>query len=58
MQQFHIDIVAYGGVSDLADIRALADMKMYGAILGRALYEGRVDLREALQEAQKPRKER
>ena len=36
----------------------LADMNMYGAILGRALYEGRVDLCEALQEVKKSRKER
>lgn len=58
MREYHIDIVASGGVSDLADIRALYDMKMYGAILGRALYEGRVDLREALQETEMRRKER
>ncbi len=41
-------IIASGGVSSLADIRTLRDSGLYGAILGKALYTGAIDLREAL----------
>jgi phosphoribosylformimino-5-aminoimidazole carboxamide ribotide isomerase len=41
-------IIASAGVSSLGDIRALAAGGYAGAILGRALYEGRVALPEAL----------
>jgi phosphoribosylformimino-5-aminoimidazole carboxamide ribotide isomerase len=41
-------VIASAGVSSLDDIRALTAAGYAGAILGRALYEGRVDLAEAL----------
>ncbi len=41
-------IIASAGVSSLDDIRALAAARYGGAILGRALYEARIDLAEAL----------
>lgn len=43
-----IDITASGGVSTLEDIRALRDMELYGAILGKAMYNGAIDLKDAL----------
>jgi phosphoribosylformimino-5-aminoimidazole carboxamide ribotide isomerase len=43
-------IIASGGVRDVADIRALAGIRVAGAIAGKALYEGRLDLAEALAE--------
>jgi phosphoribosylformimino-5-aminoimidazole carboxamide ribotide isomerase len=43
-----IPVIASGGVSSLDDVRALRRHRIPGAILGRALYEGRIDLREAL----------
>lgn len=44
-----IPVIASGGVSSLKDIRALiAEKKIAGAIIGRALYDGRIDLAEAL----------
>lgn len=43
-----LNIVASGGVSSLAEIRTLAAMNLSGAILGKALYTGALDLREAL----------
>ncbi len=46
-KQFELDIMASGGVSTLDDIRALTDMNLYGAILGKALYTGAIDLAEA-----------
>lgn len=43
-----VNIIASGGVSDLENIRALARLNLYGAILGKALYTGAVDLKQAL----------
>lgn len=48
-ERFSMDIVASGGVSSLDDIRSLADLGLYGAIIGRALYTGDIDLREAIE---------
>jgi phosphoribosylformimino-5-aminoimidazole carboxamide ribotide isomerase len=41
-------VIASGGVTTLEDIRRLADIGLSGCIIGRALYEGRLDLREVL----------
>lgn len=46
-----MNIVASGGVSTMEDIRALARMKLYGAIIGKAYYTGAIDLKEAIREA-------
>lgn len=43
-----IDITASGGVSTLDDLRALKAMNIYGAILGKAMYNGAIELSEAL----------
>lgn len=43
-----VQIVASGGVSTLEDIRALRNTGIYGAIIGKAYYEGAVDLGEAV----------
>ena len=48
-----LDITASGGVSSLDDVRALRDMGVWGAILGKALYTGRLDLQAVIQEAEK-----
>lgn len=50
-EKYSIDIVASGGVSSISDIKALREMNMYGAILGKALYEGAVNLTEAIEVA-------
>ena len=47
-QKFSVDIVASGGVSTIDDIKALKSMNLYGAILGKALYTGGIDLKEAI----------
>lgn len=49
--RFALDITASGGVSTLSDVRALSDMDMYGAIVGKALYTGGIDLKKALEAA-------
>lgn len=41
-------ITASGGVRDLEHIRALCEMDLYGAICGKALYTGNLDLKKAL----------
>ena len=46
--QFDLDIMASGGISTLDDVKSLADMNLYGAILGKALYTGAIDLAEAV----------
>ena len=46
-----MNIVASGGVSTLEDVRALAQMKLYGAIIGKAYYTGAIDLKQAIEEA-------
>ena len=45
------DIVASGGIRELADIRALRENGLYGAICGKSLYKGTLSLRGALAEA-------
>jgi len=50
-EKYSIDIVASGGVSSIEDVKALKNMNMYGAILGKALYEGAIDLKEAIEVA-------
>lgn len=45
------NIVASGGITYLEDIRALAGMGLYGAICGKSLYKGTLDLGEAIRTA-------
>ncbi len=47
--KYAMDIVASGGVSTIEDVRALRDMGLYGAILGRAIYTGGINLAEAIE---------
>lgn len=49
--KYSIDIVASGGVSSIEDVKALRSMDIYGAILGKALYEGAIDLKLAIEVA-------
>ena len=45
----NIPVIASGGVSSLDDLRALAQTQVIaGAISGRALYDGAIDLGQAL----------
>ena len=41
-------VIVSGGVGSIDDIKAAADAQMYGIIIGKALYEGNVDLKQAL----------
>lgn len=42
-------VIASGGIRSVEDLIAVADAGASGAIVGRALYEGRLDLRAALE---------
>lgn len=46
--QYSMDITASGGVSSLEDVQALADMDVYGAIIGKAYYTGDIVLEDAI----------
>ena len=50
-QAYQMDIVASGGVSSLTDVKALREMDLYGAIIGKAYYTGAIDLRQAIEVA-------
>ena len=50
-EKLDINITASGGVSSLDDVKALAEMELYGAIIGKAYYTGAIDLKEALEAA-------
>ena len=39
-----LDVIASGGVSFESDVSALAEMRLHGAIIGKALYEGKLNL--------------
>ncbi len=43
-----LPVILSGGVAGIEDLRAARAAGLAGAILGRALYEGRIDLKEAL----------
>lgn len=44
----NVPIIASGGMSTLADVEQLAKLKLFGIIIGRAYYEGTIDIQEAL----------
>lgn len=44
-----MDVIASGGISSKEDIVKLQSMNMYGAIVGKALYDGRLELEELLE---------
>ena len=50
-EKFTMQIIASGGVSSMEDIRCLAEMKLYGAIIGKAYYTGDINLKEAIEVA-------
>jgi phosphoribosylformimino-5-aminoimidazole carboxamide ribotide isomerase len=46
-----VPVIASGGVGNLEHIKELARLPVWGAIVGRSLYEGTLDLREAIRVA-------
>ena len=48
-RKFNMNIIASGGVSSLDDIKALNEMNLYGAIIGKAYYTGAIKIKDALE---------
>ena len=46
----NLDVIASGGVHTLEDVTAARDANLSGVIIGRAIYEGTLDLKIALEE--------
>ncbi|MGI5935402.1 MAG: 1-(5-phosphoribosyl)-5-[(5-phosphoribosylamino)methylideneamino]imidazole-4-carboxamide isomerase [Oscillospiraceae bacterium] len=46
-----LDVIASGGISSMEEIRALRELGIAGAIVGKALYTGRLELEEVLEAA-------
>lgn len=53
LRALNINIIASGGVTYEHEIEKLRDMGVYGVILGKALYTGRLDLKRAIAIAEK-----
>ena len=47
-QKYSLNITASGGVSSLDDVKRLAALNLYGAIIGKAYYTKEIDLRAAV----------
>ena len=44
-----LKLIASGGVTDMSDVEALTEIGCYGAIIGKAIYEGKIQLKELIQ---------
>ncbi len=51
VEAVELPVIAAGGINSVEDIKRLAEIKVAGAIIGRALYEGTLDLVAALEAA-------
>ena len=49
--KLQINIIASGGVSSLDDVKELAKLNLYGAIIGKAYYTGAISIKEAIEVA-------
>ena len=50
-EKFSMNITASGGVSSIDDIKKLATLNLYGAIVGKAYYTGAISIKEAVEVA-------
>ncbi|MBQ8577160.1 MAG: 1-(5-phosphoribosyl)-5-[Clostridia bacterium] len=48
-ETYDIDFIASGGVSTVDDVKALAKMRLHGAIIGKAYYTKAINLKEAIE---------
>lgn len=57
LNEFPFTVIASGGISSLKDVLALTNLKakrpLFGMITGKAIYEGKIDLGEAIEKAGK-----
>ncbi len=50
-EEFSFRLIASGGVSSIDDVKALKEMGLYGAIIGKAYYTGAISLAKAIEAA-------
>ncbi len=48
MKKVNLDIIASGGITTIEDVETLKRMGVYGAIIGKALYDEKIKLEEAI----------
>jgi len=48
LSKYRLNLIASGGVTTIDDVIALSEIGCYGAILGKAIYNGNIDLVEAI----------
>ncbi len=48
-KKYSMQFIASGGVSSVSDVRALRELSLYGAIVGKAYYTGAIDIAEAIE---------
>jgi phosphoribosylformimino-5-aminoimidazole carboxamide ribotide isomerase len=49
IQMSGLNVIASGGISSLDDVVKVKDMGIYGVIVGKALYENRINLKELME---------
>ena len=49
-----VPVIASGGVTTLQNVRDLKAKKLFGCIIGRALYEGQIDLSAVMELVDSP----
>lgn len=47
-KETELNIIASGGISSMKDLENLEEAGVYGAVLGKAIYSGAIDLKEAV----------
>ena len=57
VQYRDVDIIAAGGIGRLNDLIALSCTGVWGAVVGKAIYEGKFTLEQAIQKVQRRRKD-
>ncbi len=50
MKTLGLNVIASGGISSIEDLRKLKELGLYGAIVGKALYTGKISLDEVFKE--------
>ena len=50
-EKYNMNFIASGGVSSIDDVKALSELGVYGAIVGKAYYTGAVNIAEAIEVA-------
>ena len=56
VQETGLNIIASGGISSLKDLELLQEIDVYGAIIGKALYENKIEFKKAVTMFEHPAK--